>query len=160
MSRSIRTNIRRGLSLVEVMISLAISATLLTAIAAAFSASSQAIETNDHVFRATQAARVTINQITTEVRNCKSGAVSSTTLDLITGTDEARLYEYNSVKKEIQITFPDIDPDTKYTLARNVSAARFYTDGDAIALSITIEVGTNKVTLSGSAFPRRTLTFD
>ena len=49
------------------MISLAISASLLTAIAAAFSASSQAIETNDQVFRAPQAARVTINQIITEV---------------------------------------------------------------------------------------------
>ena len=61
---------RRGLSLAEVMISLAITSMLLTAIAAAFQSSSQVIENNDRFFRATQSARVAINQITTEVRRC------------------------------------------------------------------------------------------
>ncbi len=57
---------RKGLSLAEVMISLAISAMLLTAVAAAFTASSEAIEQNDQFFRASQAARVSMNQILTE----------------------------------------------------------------------------------------------
>ncbi|HEX2973414.1 MAG TPA: prepilin-type N-terminal cleavage/methylation domain-containing protein, partial [Tepidisphaeraceae bacterium] len=47
---------RRGLSLVEVMISLVICSLLLTAVATAFRASTMAIEDNDQFFRASQAA--------------------------------------------------------------------------------------------------------
>jgi len=67
-----RSRVRRALSLLEVMISLAISSMLLTAIAAAFQSSSQVIQNNDQFFRATQSARVAINQILTEIRRCDS----------------------------------------------------------------------------------------
>ena len=155
-------NIRRrlGLSLVEVLISLAISATLLTAIAASFSASGQVIEANDHVFRATQSARVTMNQIVTEIRRCKSIAVNSTSIDIVTESDEARTYAYDNVKKEMTITFPDVDPDAHFTLARNVSFARFANDGTAISLTMTVQVGANRVTLTGTGLPRYLLTFN
>jgi type II secretory pathway pseudopilin PulG len=63
---------RRGLGMVELMISLAITAMLLTAIAVAFVSSSQVIENNDRFFRATQAARVSLAQMLTEVRRCES----------------------------------------------------------------------------------------
>ena len=52
------TRSRLGLSLAEVMISLAISSSLLVAVAAAFSSSSKAIENNDQFTRAAQAAQV------------------------------------------------------------------------------------------------------
>ena len=54
---------RRGMSIVEVLISLAIVAMLLTAVAAAFSSSAQIIETNDQFFRASQAARVSLTRM-------------------------------------------------------------------------------------------------
>src|SRR5207248_2657435 len=63
---------RRALSLAEVMIALAITSMLLTAIAAAFQSSTQVIENNDKFFRATQSARVATNQILTEVRRSDS----------------------------------------------------------------------------------------
>src|SRR5688572_2230375 len=63
---------RRGLSIAELMISLAITAMLLSAIAAAFVSSSQMIENNDKFFRATQAGRVAMAQMLTEVRRCDS----------------------------------------------------------------------------------------
>ena len=157
-------NLRRrrlGLSLAEVLISLAISATLLTAIAAAFSASSQVIEANDHVSRATQAARVTMNQIVTEIRRCKSVAVNSTSIDIVTESDEARIYAYDSVKKEMTVTFPDIDPNAHFTLARNVFApTRFVNDGTAIALTMTVKVAGSTVTLTGTGLPRYLMTFN
>ena len=74
----------RGLSLIEALISLAIAAMLLTAVAAAYAAASDAIKANDQFFRASQAARVTVNQITKEVRTCQSGVVDATSLELTT----------------------------------------------------------------------------
>jgi type II secretory pathway pseudopilin PulG len=65
-----RSRGRRGLGMVELMISLAITAMLLVAIAVAFVSSSQVIENNDRFFRATQAARVALAQMLTEVRRC------------------------------------------------------------------------------------------
>ena len=47
---------RAGLGMVEAMISLAIAASLLTAVAMAFRASADAVDQNDQFFRATQAA--------------------------------------------------------------------------------------------------------
>ena len=68
---------RRGLSLPEIMIGLAITVLLLTATAAAFNASAQAVSMNDKFFRASQSARVSLNQVLTEIRRCD--AVSVTT---------------------------------------------------------------------------------
>src|SRR2546421_10256836 len=68
----------RGLSLPEVLVSLTISALLLVAVAAAFSASAAAISVNDRFFRATQAARVSMEQILTLVRRCQSCQVGGT----------------------------------------------------------------------------------
>src|SRR5438046_9081461 len=58
----------RGLSIIEMMISLTISSFLLVAVAAAYNASANAVEMNDRFFRATQAGRVTMNQVLTEIR--------------------------------------------------------------------------------------------
>lgn len=151
---------RAGLSLIEVMISVAISASLLVAVAAAFSSSSQAIEVNDQFNRAAQAARVSLNQILAEVRKCKSGAASAGTLELITADDQRRVYVYNGSTKQLTMTLPDQIPVTTYTLARNVSTASFATDGDTISMTVTVQLGNNKITLSGSAMPRRTVSFD
>src|SRR5688572_11035846 len=92
---------RAGLSLVEVMIAISISAALLVAVAAAFSATSDAIEINDQFTRASQAARISMNQIMSEVRKCKSGAASTNSLELVTATDERRVYAYDSTTKQL-----------------------------------------------------------
>ena len=70
--RSNSTGKRAGLSLPEAMISLAITSLLLVAVATAFTNASQAIEMNDTFFRCTQAARVTMDQMLGEIRNCDS----------------------------------------------------------------------------------------
>src|SRR5687768_67366 len=76
---------RSGLSIVEVMISLTIAAMLLTAVAAAFTASSDVIDHNDQFFRACQAARVSMNQMLTQIRRADVvGPVSNTDVTLTT----------------------------------------------------------------------------
>src|SRR2546421_358623 len=52
------TPLRRGLGMVEALISLAIAATLLTAVGVAFNASADAISMIEALIRPTQAARV------------------------------------------------------------------------------------------------------
>lgn len=151
---------RKGLGLVELIISLAITAMLLTAVAAAYSATTSAIEMNDQFFRASQATRVTINQIMAEVRRCQSGVVDDPSLEVTTQVGDKRVYTYDAANRMLTMSFPDEIDEPTYTLARNVDAATFFTDGETISMQVTVRIGTNEVTLSGSATPRRTITFD
>ncbi len=156
---------KRGLSIVEVLISLSISAMLLTAVASAFSASSQIIETNDEFFRASQSARVSMNQILTEVRRCHAMTVDSSNISLITFDNDDRTYRYDSSAKQLRLVTNDITTDPDYVLANNVVAASFSADTEAgeggvqrvvrVSVTLVVDVGGNQVRLTGSAAPRR-----
>jgi len=133
----------RGLSIIEVMISLTISAFLLVAVAAAYSASADAVEMNDRFFRATQAGRVTMNQLLTEIRRADLVQVGTNQIDIArplpgsaggTGTalanETTRMIAYDAAKKQVtlQIHYNASAPSPNspvYTLARNVEAAVF-----------------------------------
>jgi len=179
-SRNIPVLVRRALSLSEVMISLAISSMLLTAIAAAFSSSSSVIEQNDRFFRATQSARVALNQILTEVRRCDSIDDAHITANLIPilrpletrpAHEVMRYYKYDSTNKRIVIYF-QYDNGTisgEYPLAEAVQSSPFSWDmgKDAnntdcvvrVSLALDVKVGNNDIRLSGSAAPRRSLSY-
>ena len=144
---------RRGLSLPEAMISLAITATLLLAVATAFAASTKAIQANDSFFRCSQASRVAMNQMLGEIRNCDTMALDQTTPPNTTwmkvmrpapvngvtnqmyvlatnagGSQETyRMFNYNSASKTItlQITYADGTTSPNYELASNVSNCQF-----------------------------------
>ena len=100
------------------MISLAITSMLLTAIAAAFQSSSQVIQNNDRFFRATQSARVAINQIITEVRRCDAiddSKISSNLLPILRpvetrpANEAMRFYKYDAANKRLVIYFQHTD---------------------------------------------------
>ena len=152
--------IRRGLGLVELLVSLAIAASLLTAIAVAYAATTDAIRVNDEFFRASQAARVSINHIMAEVRKCTGGIVDSEVMELTTASGERRTYSFDRGNHVLTLTLPDHVDSPTYALARNVDNVEFFTDERTMSMTVTIEVGRNKVTLSGSAMPRRTITFN
>lgn len=153
-----RRRTRAGLSLVEVMISMVISGALLTAIAASFSASASAIEMNDQFFRASQAARISVNQIMSESRKCMSGVVDPNSLELTTDTGQKRTYMLTG--KMLTMTIADPVLPRTYRLASNVEALQFQTNGKAVSMVVTVKVGNNQVTLTGSAIPRRTVTYE
>jgi prepilin-type N-terminal cleavage/methylation domain-containing protein len=169
--------LRRGLSLVEVLISLAISASLLTAIAAAFSASASAIEMNDEVFRATQSARVTMLHLLTEIRQGTVGETSTATeLKLITSgsgsvVGDNRTYRFTGAPDDkLMLITEDDTTDLDYPLASNVLASDPASDsrfdyrlgadsaGNPLVLQVTVtivtRVGKNTIRLSGTASPR------
>ncbi|WP_428940064.1 PilW family protein [Fontivita pretiosa] len=149
----------RGMSLVEALISLSISAMLLTGVGAAYQASSEAVRHNDQFYRASQAARVSINQIVAEVRKCQSGVVDSDSLELTTNLGETRIYAYDPTNRCLNLTIQGSTPVT-YRMASNVESLQFQTDGQTIVMTVTVKVGPNQVTLNGSAIPRRTVTYE
>jgi prepilin-type N-terminal cleavage/methylation domain-containing protein len=165
---------RRGLSLPELMISMSITVMLLTATGAAFSASASAVEMNDRFFRASQAARVTVNQLLTEIRRCDKVDVADAIMEVTRpledrGPMEARRrYEYDAVNKRvtIQIIKTDETRGPLYTLASNVAAAKFgepeMVKGEneawivvRVPISLTTQIGSNEVMINGAAAPRR-----
>ena len=174
-SRGLRA---RGLSIVEVMISLTISAFLLVAVAAAYNASADAVEMNDKFFRATQAGRVTMNQLLTEIRRADSVQVFTDHIDIIRPqpsrlpNETYRSFSYDAAAKQMKLQIFYVSPPApapqspKYTLARNVEAAMFgpaETQLDAnntlvvtrVPVQLVVRIGSNEVRLSGASGPRR-----
>lgn len=177
--RRARLRSRCGLSLIEVLISLSIAASLLTAVAAAFSASASAIEVNDEFFRATQAGRVSLGRLLAEARR---GTVdensTATSLRLIVETrNDAgdviatadRTYQFIAAEKRLVMITNDGIDDAPYTLCSNVADVTFEVDPDTapngtqyverVVISIAVKVGKHEVRLSGSAAPRKYLTY-
>ena len=150
--------IRRGIGLIEVLIGVAISAILLTAVGAAFASTLRTIEQNDQFFRASQAARVSMNQMLNGIRWCQSGTVDDHKLELTIITGATRIYQFDQQNKTLMMSLSDqtLQP---VPLAHNVSHMKFSTDGKSIAVSMTVKIDSSTVTLHGSAVPRRNVVY-
>jgi type II secretory pathway component PulJ len=162
---------RAGLSIVEVMISLTIAAMLLTAVAAAFTASSDVIDHNDQFFRACQAARVSMNLMLTHVRRADAvQPITGTDIDLFYPNPDTSQpsfsYTYRYDDPGDRILFINNDDGKEYRLASNVTSCSFASETDAIGavvrvtIALTVKVGDNSIRLSGSAAPRRSQTYN
>ncbi len=161
---------RLGLSLVEVMISTSITAILLTAAGAAFSASTKAIQYNDQFFTATQGARVGMTQMMSAFRRCQAIQVYSDHADVVTFDGHSRTYRYDPMAKQLLLITNDIAANPPFVLARNINAATFNADMAPnpqtqilavvrVAVSLTVNVNNNQVLLSGAASPRCNVTY-
>ena len=169
---------RRGLSIAEAMISLAISSLLLVGVASAYSAAADAAEGNDRFFRATQAGRVTMNQILTEIRRAELVECLSTYDGIkierspdtwINAEEDYREFKYDAAAKEVKLTiyFKKADGTvyTKgpYTMCRNVEEAKFgppeknkaLTIELCVPVSLVVKIGTNTVRFADTSGPRR-----
>jgi prepilin-type N-terminal cleavage/methylation domain-containing protein len=179
---SINLRRRRGLSLVELMISLAISSMLLVAVAGAYSASSNMIQVNDRFARATQAARVSMTQLLTEIRRSDFIDLGADQVhifrpqELISPDEFMRTYRWlpgdANNPPRLVVTIKDVDDRVvtgPHTLARNVQAfslhadTREVEDGPPIIIRVTVtlvvEIDGSTIRLSGSAVPRRAMIY-
>lgn len=173
---------RHGITLMEAMVSMAITTMLLAGISAAFVSSSNAVDANDQFARATQAARVTMNQVLVECRRADAVQCSTTgtydyfdvirPVEVLDPNEVYRRYRYDSSAKQItlKIHYADGTDSAPYIMVRNVAAATFgppqmgvdannTTVVQRLPVSLTIKVGSNAVTLNGAAGPRRALKF-
>ncbi len=170
---------RHGLSIVEVLISLAIVSTLLTAVAVAFQASFNSIETNDRFFRATHTARVAMNRILQTARTADAcivgteaqqslASVSATTLDVIDINGSLVRYVFNVDDRTITATSLDVTGSPSRIVARDVEQATFTSTVElgavsglrrttCVAVDLVIAVENESLYLSGSVVPRRSL---
>jgi type II secretory pathway pseudopilin PulG len=150
---------RRGITLIEAIISLTISSSLLVAVGMAFNSSSKVIANNDQFYRAAQAARITVNQIMTEVRRCTSLSVYSDHIDMMTYASENRTYAFDPATGNVTIQRENLNPWVTNTMASNIAACSFASDGQTVSMNITVQVGSTTVQVSGSATPRRQVTY-
>ena len=161
---------RRGLGLIELLISLAITSALLTAVAVATAVSAKVVTDNDEFTRAAQAARVALNLM---LSDCRRGApdpngITANVLGVVTAENAIRTYRYNPETQQILLS--DIDdfdqPGPEHVVVRNVSAASFDVTASGsplavrrVTVNLTVTIGGNAVHLSGSAAPRQNATY-
>jgi len=148
---------RHGVGLVELLVSLAITAALLVAVAGAFTAAAAAVDANDQFFRATQVARVCINQMTTEVRRCQGGLVhpDGLSMDMQLNTGENRTYIYDPATKTLQMVLKSIPTLETHTMAHNVESMSFSSNGPSVSITMRVKTGNNEIVLNGSGMIRR-----
>jgi prepilin-type N-terminal cleavage/methylation domain-containing protein len=107
---------RRGMGLVELLVSLAIAASLLTATGVALNASFAAYQVNQQQATLLQSTRLTMNRILSTIRRCKLHApdtssqatqfaigatVTDTGIDMFDANDVETIYRYDAANKRI-----------------------------------------------------------
>jgi hypothetical protein len=161
--RTIRS--RRGLGLVELTLCLAVSAMLLTAVAAGTWAAVGATTVNDQYVRASHVTRVCMDQMTTQLRRCDSCQVAaSDRVEILTDTGRDWTYQYFPATQQLKLVMNDVVLKPSYVLANNVTAATFTADMSAdgtkvarVSIVMTVKVGKTAVTVNDTVAPRRAL---
>lgn len=164
MSRRFKVR-RRGLSLVEVVISTAIAAALLTATGMAWVGSTNAVEVNDRMARGLQSGSTAVLQMTNAIRRCQSVTVASDHVDVVTYDGHNYTYQYDSASKQLWMINKDVTPNVTYPMAYDVTSCTFGADMAAnpqtqvmcvvhVSFNFTISYNNCPFTLCGSAAPR------
>ena len=164
----------RGFTIVELLIALAITAILLTAIAVAFNASIINYTENQNIFKAINSARQALSRITTEVRTAKmvvpdnndptrcevQCADGSTyhTYYLVSYVDDNGQPKY---KLKLHVGNDVTNPLTDPLLCDNVAEMTFKKEptGDvkSVQISMTVVSGDVRQTVSAAAVVRKVL---
>lgn len=162
--RYARHNHAAGFTIAECLISLAISALLMTAVAVAFNASLVNFRENEDMFQSINNARQALARMTSQLRtgHFVDPNASSTECSFYTATDEDITYEYRAADDKLYlITNSD---GSEYTLCDNVTAASFSrtptadnSDCKSVLISLTVQCGNSTRTLSAAAVIRRNL---
>lgn len=172
---------RHGISLPELLISLAIVAVLMTAVGASYSASASAVEMNERMFRATQTARIAMNRMLHDLRNAEvvtvgtlaaqsTSTVTDTFIDVINPDGSMVSYVYQPADRVVYLVQRDAEDEPQFVLARNVDSAVFTADVQPhpqtgqrrtvrVTIDLNVQVEQQSVRLSGSATPRRAMVY-
>jgi len=159
-----------GFTIVELLIALAITAMLLTAVAVAFNASIINYRENEDIFKTINNARQALVRITNQIRTADAVNPSSpdNECSLITPTAAPNdiTYRYNSGDNKLYLITNDDLSDSDYVLCDNVTAMTFKKDTategamtyvKSVQISMTVESGNIQRTVSAAAVVRRNL---
>ena len=153
----------RGFTIVEMLIALAITAILLTAIAVAFNASIINYTENQNIFKAINSVRQALSRITTQVRTgmVDPNNISDQTRCKVLCADGSTVtYRYESVEQKLYLDASGVN----HLLCDNVAAMTFKKDngtptGDvkSVQISMTVVSGDVRQTVSAAAVVRKVL---
>lgn len=162
--------IKTGFTVVEMLMALMIAAMLMTAIAAAFSASMVNFKINKDAFRVTNSVRQALARITTELRTANAVAVTepSSQCSLITADSRDITYKYDSTNNTLYLVTNDSTSDDDYILAESVTAMTFTKAVDPtdpgvirnVQISMTVSENNFTKTLSTAAVLRKNIPAD
>jgi prepilin-type N-terminal cleavage/methylation domain-containing protein len=166
-----KARFKNGFTIIEVLMSLVILATLMTAVAVAFDASITNFQANEGISKTMNSARVALLRMTTELRSSQAVAVIGAGGDpadysqcsLIASDGGNIRYRYNAAGKTLYL---DTNGNS-YSLCKNVTAATFkraIVPGNPLAirnvrivLTLTDDKGNNSQTFAAAAVVRRNL---
>jgi len=162
------TGHRTGFTLVELLLALAITAILLTAVALAFNASVINYRENEDIFKAINSARQSLFRITSQLRTAKlvDDTAPLNECSMRTAADENITYRYDSTARVLYLITNDDATDDDYVLCSNVNSVTFTKDvfvEDAVtkvkSVQIAISVASDGVEkkLAAAAVVRRNL---
>jgi len=153
----------RGFTIVEMLIALAITAILLTAIAVAFNASIINFNENQNIFKAINGARQALSRITTQVR---TGLVDQTNISdqtrckVLCADGSTVTYRYESDEQKLYLNTSGVN----HLLCDKVTAMTFKKDsntptGDvkSVQISMTVVSGDVRQTVAAAAVVRKVL---
>jgi len=157
-----------GLTIVELLIALAISVVLLTAVAVAFNASITNYQQNQDIFKTINTSRQALFRMTTHIRTARGVETAETDnqCSLITADSQNITYRYNSTDNKLYLVTNDDLSDSDYVLCDNITAMTFTKDTDiddegpyvkSVQISMTVESGRVSKTLCAAAVVRRNL---
>ena len=157
------TRYNSGFTIVEMLIALAITAILLTAIAVAFNASIINYTENQNIFKAINQARQALSRITTQVRTgmVDPNNISDQTRCKVLCADGSTVtYRYESGVQKLYLNTSGTD----HLLCDNVAAMTFKKDnstptGDvkSVQISMTVVSGDVRQTVAAAAVVRKVL---
>ena len=162
------TGHRTGFTLVELLLALAITAILLTAVALAFNASVINYRENEDIFKAINSARQSLFRITSQLRTAKlvDDTAPLNECSMRTAADENITYRYDNTARVLYLITNDDATDADYVLCSNVNSVTFTKDvfvEDAVtkvkSVQIVISVASDGVEkkLAAAAVVRRNL---
>jgi len=154
------TTYKRGFTIVELLLALAIGAMLLVAVAVAFNASAMNYQENEAIFKTINAARQALLRMTSQLR-------TATIVDLTSPINECSFFTSAGVDITYQFRIADkklylITGGQEYVLCDNVAATTFTLTDDgldckSVQISMTVEHGNVQRTVSAAAVIRRNL---
>lgn len=156
---------KRAFTVVELLISLAITAMLLVAVAVAFNASVKNYQENEKIYQTMNNARQAMLRMTAQLRTADCNSVSTTSTECtLTTTGGQYTYSYNSADKKLYLITNDDPSDSDYVLCDNVTTMNFTrtpTDTGlpvrSVQISMTVGIDNVQQTVSSAAVIRKNL---
>lgn len=153
----------QAFTIVECLISLAITAVLMVSLGVAFSASATNYRENEEMFRTINSARQALTRITAQLRtgHFVDPAAPSYQCSFFTDANDNLTYEYRSNEQKLYLITNS--NGNAYTLCDNVTNARFvktpdgHGDCKSVQISLTVLNGGHQRTLAAAAVVRRNL---